>query len=157
MTGIKPAVRASVRREHRDERKARDMDPSVIVQAANASAERLTGWTPWEFTWGTIRRGGGTMLAGAKWTLFPDGTAAFDGTVTSREDRDVWVVRHVDLLGATGAILGSLTTEHPVDGDWRKFVRTMPSSAETYRFRAWATFDVALWERIAHLKMYSSC
>jgi hypothetical protein len=77
--------------------------------------------------------------------------------VTSREDDDVWVLRHVDLLGVTGTILGSLTTEHPVDGDWRKFVRRMPSSAEDYRFRAWATFDVALWGHIAHLKMYSSC
>jgi len=133
------------------------MDPSVIVQAANASVERLTGWTPWEFTWGTIRKGGSTMLAGARWTLFPDGTAAFDATVTSRDDHDVWVVRQVDLHGTAGAILGSLTTEHPVDGDWRKFVRTMPSSAEDYRFRAWATFDVGLWGQIAYLKMYSSC
>ncbi|GAB3151066.1 hypothetical protein GCM10027258_50120 [Amycolatopsis stemonae] len=133
------------------------MDPSVIVQAPSASAERLTGWTPWKFTWGTIRKGGCTMLAGARWTLFPDGTATFDGTVTSHEDDDVWVLRHVDLHGATGAILGSLTSEHPVDGDWRKFVLPLPSRAEAYRFRARATFDVALWGQIAHLKMYSSC
>ena len=132
------------------------MDPSVIVQAASVSAEAITGWTPWRFTWGTIRKGASTMLAGARWTLFPDGTAAFDATVTSREDDDVWVLRHVDLHAATGAVLGSLTAGHAVDGDWRKFVRTMPSSAEHYRFRAWATFDVALWGHIAHLKMYSS-
>jgi hypothetical protein len=58
---------------------------------------------------------------------------------------------------AGGAILGSLATEHPVGGDWRKFVQPMPSRAEHYRFRAWASFDVALWDDIACLRMHSSC
>ncbi|KDN18741.1 DUF6294 family protein [Amycolatopsis rifamycinica] len=133
------------------------MDPSVIMEAANASAKRLTGWTPWEFTWGLIRKGDCTMFEGAKWTLSPDGTATFDATVTSGEDDDAWVIWHVDLLDANRAILGSLATEHPVGGDWRKFVQNMPSSAERYRFRAWATFDTGLWDDIAHLKMHSSC
>jgi hypothetical protein len=133
------------------------MDPSVIMQAANASARRLTGWTPWEFSWGPIRMGNCTMLEGAKWTLSPDGTATFDATVTSTVDGAVWSIWNVDLVDAGRAILGSLATEHPIGGDWRKFVQKMPSSAERYRFRAWATFDTALWDDIAHLKMHSSC
>jgi hypothetical protein len=133
------------------------MDPSIIVETSNATAERLIGWTPLEFTWGLIRRGDCTMFEGAKWTLSPNGTATFDATVTSGDDDDAWVIWHVDLLDANGAILGSLTTEHPVGGDWRKFVQNLPSSAERYRFRAWATFDTALWNDIATLKMHSSC
>jgi hypothetical protein len=139
------------------ERKATDMDPAIIMEASNATSERLTGWIPWEFTWGLIRKGDCTMFEGAKWTLFPNGTATFDATVTSGDDNDAWVIWHVDLLDGNGAILGSLSSEHPIEGDWRKFVRNMPSSAERYRFRAWGTFDTGLWDDIARLKMYSSC
>ena len=133
------------------------MDPSVILATANVAKERLTGWTPWAFTWGLIEKGDCTMAAGAKWTLFPDGTAAFDATVSSGHGAARWTIWHVDLLDAGGVILGSLATEHPVEGDWRKFVRAMPSGSERYRFRAWASFDVGLWDDIAHLKMHSSC
>jgi len=133
------------------------MDSSAIVEASNEIAKRLNGWTPWEFTWGLIRKGDCAMLEGAKWTLLPNGTATFDATVTSGGDDDAWVIWHVDLLDHNGAILGSLATEHPIRGDWRKFVKSMPSSAERYRFRAWATFDTGLWNDIARLKMYSSC
>jgi hypothetical protein len=130
------------------------MDPSVIVESPNASAERLTGWT---FTWAPIRNGECTMVEGTRWTLFPNGTATLDATVTSVTGGHAWAIWHVDLLDTNGAILGSLATEHPIDGDWRKFVRPMPNSAEHYRFRAWATFDATLWNDIARLKMYSSC
>jgi hypothetical protein len=133
------------------------MEPEIIIEASNATQERLTDQVPWEFTWGLIRKGDCTMFEGAKWTLFPGGTATFDATVTSGDDDDAWVIWHVDLVDRNGAIMGSLATEHPVGGDGRKFVQNMPSSAERYRFRAWATFDTALWNDIEHLKMYSSC
>jgi hypothetical protein len=132
------------------------MDPSVILATVNIAKARLTGWTPWEFTWGPIKRGDRTMAEGAKWTLFPDGTAAFDATVTAALGSACWTIWHVDLLDAGGAILGSLATEHPVEGDWRKFVLTMPGGAEHHRVRAWAGFDVGLWDDIARLKMHSS-
>lgn len=131
------------------------MDPSVIVATANAAAQRLAGGTPWAFTWGPLERGSCTMLAGARWTLFPDGTATFDGTVAGEPGR-TWVIWHVDLLDAHGTTLGSLATEHPVEGDWRKFVTT-PGSARPHRFRARATFDAGLWDGLASLRMHWSC
>ncbi|HEV2782534.1 MAG TPA: DUF6294 family protein [Actinophytocola sp.] len=133
------------------------MNRSVIREVANVSAVHLTGWEPWEFTWGLIRSGDCTMFEGATWTLFPNGVAMFDGTVSSGDDDDAWVIWHVDLLDRNRAILGSLANEHPTGGDWRKFVRTMPSSAERYRFRALATFDPGLWGDIDRLKMHWSC
>ena len=133
------------------------MEPDIIIEAQNATAARLTGWVPWEFTWGLIRKGDCTMFEGARWTLFPNGTANFEAVVTSGDDNDAWVIWHVDLVGHDGVILGSLAADHPVGGDGRKFVRNMPSSAERYRFPASATFDIGLWERIEGLKMYSSC
>jgi Family of unknown function (DUF6294) len=133
------------------------MDSSIIVEASNVSAEELTGWNPWAFTWGMIRKGDCTMLEGASWILFPNGTATFDSTVTSGVDDTSWVIWHVDLLDRNGAILGSLATEHPVEGDWRKFVKSMPSNAERYQFRALASFDAKLWNDIVSMKMYSSC
>jgi hypothetical protein len=133
------------------------MDPSVIVEASNATAERRTGWTPWEFTWGLIRWGDCMMVEGATWTLHPNGTATFDATVTSVTDCHTWTIWHVDLLDPNGSVLGSLTTEHPVEGDWRKFVWNMPSGGQRYRVRACATFDADRWNEIARLKIYSSC
>jgi hypothetical protein len=132
------------------------MDSSAILEATNATAERLAGLTPWQFTWATIRKGACTMLDGAKWTLFHDGTATFEATVTSDSDDGAWTIWHVDLLDHTGTILGSLTTDHPVDGDWRKFIQPMPFSAHPYHFRRRATFDRAHWNTIVRLKMYSS-
>jgi hypothetical protein len=132
------------------------MDPAVILETGNATAARLTGWTVWEFTWG--KKGSCTMLEGATWTLFPNGTATFDATVTSSSRDDaVWTIWHVDVLDHNGVVLGSLASAHPVEGDWRKFVQRMPDSAEHYRFRALATFDAAFWDDIAGLKMFSSC
>jgi hypothetical protein len=130
---------------------------AIIIETSNTTAARLTGWAPWQFTWGLIRKGDCTMFEGAKWTLCPDGSATFDATVTGGGDNDAWVIWHVDLLDQEGEVLGSLTTEHPVEGDRRKFVRAMPSSTERYRFRAWATFDEGLWPDIAALKMHTSC
>ena len=132
------------------------MDPSVIVATANAAAERLTGWTPQAFTWGPLERAHCAMAEGARWTLFPDGTAAFDGTLAGEPGR-TWVIWHVDLLDADRAVLGSLATEHPVEGDWRKFVGTIPGGADRHRFRAWANFDARLWDDIAALRMHWSC
>ncbi|HTJ40418.1 MAG TPA: DUF6294 family protein [Dactylosporangium sp.] len=129
----------------------------IIFEASNATAARPAASLSCEFTWGSIIKGGCMMLDGARWTLRPDGTATFDATVTSGEDNRAWVVWHVDLLDRDGAVLGSLATANPVDGDLRKFVRAMPSSAERYRFRASASFDAGLWPAIERMKMYSSC
>jgi hypothetical protein len=133
------------------------MDPSVITAASNAAARCLVGWHPREFTWASVNNGDRTMVEGAGWTLLPNGTATFEGAVTSRIDDDAWVIWHVDLVDAHGRVLGSLATEHPVAGDWRKFVRAIPETGERYEFRAWATFDAGLWPDIAGLTMYSSC
>jgi hypothetical protein len=133
------------------------MDPSVIMEVPNATAERLAGADPWRFTWGLIKKGEATMHAGATWTLYPDGTAAFRCTVTSTEDAAAWVIWHVDLMDAHGTILGSLINQNPVPGgDHRKFVRHMAVGTEPYEFRAWAAFDAELWNGIAGMKMYSS-
>src|SRR4051812_4035647 len=106
------------------------MHPSVIVEASSRAAVRRTGWAPWVFSWASISKGHCTLAEDATWTLVPDGTATFAGTVTSGRDGATWVIWHVDLVDADGAVLGSLTTEHPVAGDWRKFVRAMPNAGE---------------------------
>lgn len=133
------------------------MDPSVIFEASSAAAQRITSWAAWEFRWERIEKGDCTMVDGAVWTLFPNGTATFDATVTSSVDDDAWVIWHVDLLDRDDVVLGSLASALPIDGDWRKFVQTMAHNTERYRFRALATFDTALWNDLAKLKLYSSC
>lgn len=131
------------------------MSPEVTIEAANATSRHVTGCEPCEYTWGPIEKGSCTMLGGTTWTLFPDGTAILDATVSSGRDAAAWVIWHVDLFDRDGTLLGSLVTEQPVAGDARKFVRDMPNSGEQYRFRVVATFDAALWQDIASMKMYS--
>jgi len=134
------------------------MDPSVILEVQNATAERLVGFHPWQFIWGMIRKGDCTMREGATWTLYPDGTATFRGVVTSSDDDNAWTIWHVDLVDAHGAILGSLINQNPVrGGDHRKFVQDMACGMEPYAFRAWAIFKTGLWNDIAGMKMHSSC
>lgn len=133
------------------------MDPSVILEVPNATSERLVGSDPRGFTWGMINRGGCTMLDGARWTLYPDGNATFRGTATSSEDDHAWVIWHVDLVDADGAILGSLINQNPVPGgDRRKFLWHMPCGAEPYIFHAWATFETSPWNDIIGMKIYCS-
>ncbi|MFL6140554.1 MAG: DUF6294 family protein [Labedaea sp.] len=128
------------------------------MEVPNATAARLIGSDPWRFTWELIRKGAATMCEGATWTLYPDGTATFLGTVTSDDDGDTWVIWHVDLVDAHGAILGSLINQNPVPGgDHRKFVRNMTCRTEPYAFHAWAIFEIGLWNDIAGMKMHSSC
>lgn len=134
------------------------MDPSVIVEVPNATAERLVTADPWKFTWGLVRKGDATMAEGATWTLYPDGTATFHGTVTNRDDNGAWVIWHVDLLDAHGTVLRSLINQNPVPGgDHRKFVRHMACGLEAYVFRALATYPAELWHDIAGMKMHCSC
>lgn len=133
------------------------MDPSVIVAVPNATAARLVAADPWQFTWGLVRKGGATLHEGATWTLYPDGTATFHGTVTDRTDDGAWVIWHVDLVDTHGTVLGSLINQNPVPGgDHRKFVQTMACAMELYTFRAWASFQPDLWHDIAGLKMHCS-
>lgn len=133
------------------------MDPSVIVAVPNATAARLVAAAPWQFTWGLVRKGAATMAEGATWTLYPDGTATFHGTVANRDDDGAWVIWHVDLLDGHGTVLGSLINDNPgPDGDHRKFVRTMACGMEPYPFRAWASFRAGLYHDIAGMKMHCS-
>ncbi len=134
------------------------MDPSVIVEVPNATAARLVTADPWQFTWGLVQKGDATMDEGATWTLYPDGTATFHGTVTNRDDDGAWVIWHVDLLDTHGAVLGSLINQNPgPGGDHRKFVQSMTCGMEPYPFRALASFRADLWPDIAGLKMHCSC
>lgn len=134
------------------------MDPSVIVAVPNATAERLVAERPWRFTWGLVRKGDATMDEGATWTLYPDGTATFHGTVTHRDDDGHWVIWHADITDGHGTVLGSLINQNPgPGGDHRKFVQNMACGMEPYTFRAWASFRPDLWHDIAGMKMHCSC
>lgn len=133
------------------------MDPSVIVEVSNVTAARLVTVEPWQFTWGLVRKGDATMDEGATWTLYPDGTATFHGTVANRDDNGAWVIWHVDLLDAHGTVLRSLINQNPgPGGDHRKFVRHMACGLEPYPFRALASFPAELWHDIAGMKMHCS-
>jgi len=94
------------------------MDPSVIMETANAVKKQLTGWTPWEFTWGVIKKGDCTMFEGAKWTLFPDGTVTRSAGTQSSWSAPVidsafssWLFHVATVRASTGLLEPAALTE----------------------------------------------
>nr|BFE61492.1 hypothetical protein GCM10020063_060180 [Dactylosporangium thailandense] len=125
------------------------VDSSVIIEAPCSSATRGG-----RFGWDRLHKDGCAMAAAV--LLWPGGTAAFAATVAGAAPGDAWVIWHVDLLDADGFVLGSLATEDPVGGDWRKFLLPMPWPGMRYRREGRATFDAGLWPVLRRLKLYAS-
>jgi hypothetical protein len=95
-----------------------------------------------------------TMLSGAQWTLNPDGTADFQGTVTSSHDNDAWLM-WVYLVDRNQGVMGMI---HAVQ-DWNttKFVRNLPDHRQRYDWTFRARFNPSLYPRIRGIEMEAHC
>ncbi|MCG5213588.1 DUF6294 family protein [Streptosporangium soli] len=109
------------------------------------------------FTWKTMTTGDCTMFEGARWTLYPDGTATFDATVTSGGNNDAWLM-WARVKDANGAVLGSLTNANIQDpADRAKFVKNLPSRTQRYRWFASGRFDAAKYPLIKRMSLSKHC
>ncbi|MGO4618104.1 DUF6294 family protein [Nocardia sp. 2TAF39] len=110
------------------------------------------------FTWNhDIKRGDCTLFHGASWVINSDGTANFDGIVTSGSNNDAWLM-WVDLKDSNHAVLGRLRNVDFVDpADQDNFVHNLPDKNSTYHWRAKGEFDRSLYPLIAHLGLRSHC
>ena len=129
-------------------------DASVTKDGAADLTEGLA--SKW-YSWGLLTYGDCTMFEGARWTLYSDGNAYFDATVTSGDDDDAWLIREVRLLDSNGAVLGVLLNRYFDPEDRRKFFCNMPDSDFRYRFFAFGTFDRNLFPLIQAMNMRYSC
>ncbi|MER5321324.1 DUF6294 family protein [Streptosporangium roseum] len=110
------------------------------------------------FSWNSpMTAGDCTMFEGARWTLYSDGTATFDGTVTSGDNNDAWLM-WARVKDANGAVLGTLTNYNVQDrSDWTKFVKNLPSKTQRYRWFASGRFNARLYPLIKRMSLSKHC
>ncbi|MDT0467167.1 DUF6294 family protein [Streptomyces gibsoniae] len=115
------------------------------VGTADAAAH-APAWK--SFTWGTLRSGDCTMFSGARWTLYPNGTAYFRATVTSSSNHDAWLM-HVRLKDGNGAVLTALSPT--------KFVKNLPYHTQSYVWTAKGTFDPGWYDDVRRMSLVNHC
>ncbi|MGS2645562.1 DUF6294 family protein [Streptosporangium sp. G12] len=122
------------------------------------SAASSTSLSPMSFTWSRpMTAGNCTMFEGARWTLYPSGRATFDGTVTSGDDNDAWLM-WARLKDENNAVLGTLTNVDVQDrSDPTKFVQGLPSSSQRYRWFASGEFKKHLFPLIKRMSLAKHC
>jgi CubicO group peptidase (beta-lactamase class C family) len=108
------------------------------------------------FTWKTQNAGDCTMFEGARWTLYPNGTAKFDGTVRSSADNDAWLM-WAYFKDENNAVLGQLTNSEYQTADRGKFVKGLANDEQTYRWFASARFDRDLYPLIKRMSLKKHC
>ncbi|MET7289632.1 DUF6294 family protein [Streptomyces sp. NPDC005573] len=127
----------------------------IPTAGAAAAPAHAPAWK--SFTWGTLRKGDCTMFRGARWTVYPDGTAYFRATVTSSDNNDAWLMR-ARLKDADGAVLTALRNARLQDPAVpAKFVKNLPDRTQRYVWTAKGTFDPGWYDDIARMSLVSSC
>ncbi|PXX60859.1 hypothetical protein DFR70_10950 [Nocardia tenerifensis] len=111
---------------------------ATVGAAADARAD-----TPSKrFTWDhDIHAGDCTMFRGASWLVVADGTAIFDGRVTSGSNNDAWLM-HAQLFGANGKYLGNIIAQQPGVDDIGRFVKNLPDKRRQEPWHIEATYNV---------------
>jgi Family of unknown function (DUF6294) len=130
-----------------------EADSSAIKDDADQTETLESKW----YTWGLLRHGDCTMFEGARWTLYSNGNADFNATVTSGDDNDTWLIKEVRLLDSNGTVLGVLLNRYLDSEDHRTFYCNMPDSNFRYRFFAFGAFDRNLYPLIRAMNMRYSC
>lgn len=101
-------------------------------------------------------RGDCTMFKGAAWVLYSDGTMTFDGTVTSSDDHDAFLV-WVEVWDQNGAYIGRVVNRYPDTPNPTVFAKNMPDSALQYRWLAYGNFPTDWWSRMGRFEPHGSC
>lgn len=106
------------------------------------------------YTWNkSMRAGDCWMYGGANWTLYPNGTAEFDGRVFSTSDDDAWLM-WAHLKDENGAVLDEIRVAGSTS---TKFVKNIPVEARTYRWFAKGRFDPSLYPLIKGMSLSKHC
>ncbi|WP_143591757.1 DUF6294 family protein [Thermoactinospora rubra] len=129
-----------------------------LALSAPGTAQATTAETVKSFTWNRpMNAGDCTMFEGARWTLHRDGRAYFDGTVTSSDDNDAWLM-WARLKDQNGAVLGSIVNNaNQSPTDRTKFVKNLPSHTQRYRWFASGWFNPALFDLIKGMSLAKHC
>ncbi|MFC4529298.1 DUF6294 family protein [Sphaerisporangium dianthi] len=123
----------------------------LALPATGAADASALAWK--RFSWNTITAGDCAMSSGATWTIRSDGTADFDGTVSSRDGDDAWLM-WARLKDANGAVLADIQVANSTG---TKFVKGLPRAWQRYRWFARGHFDPSLYPLIKHMSLAKHC
>lgn len=126
---------------------------SGVARPASAAAPALA-WKSWTFN--DIHSGDCTMFGGATWTFYSDGTASFDGTVTSSDNGDVWLM-WVYLADANNAQIGQVANANPNTPDPNEFAEGLPDHNLQYRWLASGRFPANWFNVIQNMWIKVHC
>jgi hypothetical protein len=109
------------------------------------------------FTWGHRQEGDCTRHAGATWTLYSDGWADWDATVTSGSDNDAWLMwaRTQDANRAEFGLLSNANVQNPADPN--EFIQNIPVADRHYRWLATGRFDANRFHLIQWIVLNNHC
>ncbi|MGP3959176.1 DUF6294 family protein [Nonomuraea sp. 3N208] len=119
---------------------------------ATASAEAAT-LEQKTFTWRGFQSAGYcTIEPGATWTLYSNGTARLDATVSSLGDEDAWLM-WAHMKDSRGALLGDIQVYGSTS---TKFVKNL-HNRRTYRWIAKGQFDPDLFDLVKRMSLGKHC
>ncbi|RCG31311.1 hypothetical protein DQ384_11385 [Sphaerisporangium album] len=114
---------------------------------ANATAYKKYTWNSW------MSAGDCYLYPGASWTIYPNGTAQLDATVSSSDGDDAWLM-WAHLKDANFAVLADIRVYGSTS---TKFVKGLPVANRRYRWFAEGRFDPALYPLIKHMSLNKHC
>ncbi|WP_019926432.1 DUF6294 family protein [Nocardia sp. BMG111209] len=148
---------------------SRSVTAAVLAAAAvtGVAASAQADDTPSkQYLWNVdMHAGDCTMFRGATWVVVADGTAHFDGLVTSGSNNDAWLM-HAQLIGAGGKYLGNIIAQEPGVDDIGRFVQNLPDKRRQYPWHIDATYNVGklgphgvseVFEQLETIHLQSHC
>jgi hypothetical protein len=93
-----------------------------------------------------------TIEPGATWTLYSNGTARLDATVSSLGDEDAWLM-WAHMKDSRGALLGDIQVYGSTS---TKFVKNL-HDRRTYRWIAKGQFDPDLFDLVKRMSLGKHC
>ncbi|MGW2161286.1 DUF6294 family protein [Nonomuraea sp. NPDC001699] len=122
----------------------------VLSGTTTAGASALEQKT---YTWrGYMSAGYCTIEPGATWTLYSNGTARLDATISSLGDEDAWLM-WAHLKDGAGALLGDIRVQGSTS---TKFVKNL-HDRRTYRWIAKGQFDPELFDLVKRMSLSKHC
>ncbi|MEV6771453.1 DUF6294 family protein [Nocardia sp. NPDC051030] len=130
---------------------------ALSTVGATVSTGTANATTGFDFTFNALHSGDCTMQSGAKWTINSDGTASFDGTVSSSSGGDAYLM-WVELRDSNNAVLTTVFNNNWYDGkDQGKFAQNLSTKNKKYRWFATGLFDKNLFSLVEHVNIRSHC
>jgi hypothetical protein len=127
---------------------------SGVVHPASSSAPALA-WKSFTSN-GDTHAGDCTLFGGATWTLYSDGTFSFDGTVTSSDDNDAWLM-YVTTFDGNNSQIGLVNNNTPTTPDPTEFVQSLGDHNLQYRWLASGNFPASWFNLIQSISVRNHC